>query len=543
MKPSCVVSWSGRFVTCVAAAGVLTGAMFATVDSAEARSKKRHSSQHKTRIAPAATFTGASNYAALVVDAKTGAVLYEKNADNLRFPASVTKVMTLYLVFEDLERSRISLDSRITMSANCAAAAPSKLGLRPGQSLRVEDGIKALVTKSANDVACAFAENLEGSEAGFADRMTRKARAVGMSKTVFRNASGLPNPTHVSTARDLVTLGRAIQDRFPRYYGYFGTRVFNFAGRTMPNHNKLLGRVEGVDGIKTGYTNASGFNLLTSVKSQGRSIVAVVMGGRTGPSRDAHMRELIALNLPKAQSGSRTAPLVAENDRGSRSTRPAVMASVPTPLPLPAPLMPVREQQVADVPVPLPSPAPVASGATPKAVARALPPAEEPVAVASLPVEPEPAPAVAEVGQPMRWVVGTQPSVTGSVARKPDPVVAAVIEDREEAPARPVRVASATRDLDVAPRPAPTAERAPVRSGWMIQIGATTAPDQAQQLLSNAKAKGGAVLKRAEPFTETFTKGETTYYRARFAGLNERTAGAACKALKRSSVSCFAIKN
>jgi len=533
MKASCVVSWSGRFVSCVAAAGVLAGAVLTTVDSAEARSKRRHAPQHKSLITPAATFTGAPNYAALVVDAKTGAVLYEKNADDLRFPASVTKVMTLYLVFEDLERSRISLDSRITMSAHCAAAAPSKLGLRPGLGVRVEDGIKALVTKSANDVACAFAENLEGSEAGFADRMTRKARALGMNRTVFRNASGLPNPSHVTTARDLVTLGRAIQDRFPRYYGYFGTRSFTFAGRTMPNHNKLLGRVEGVDGIKTGYTNASGFNLLTSVKSQGRSIVAVVMGGRTGPSRDAHMRELIALNLPKAQPGSRTAPLVAENDRGSlRTTRPAVMASVPTPLA--APTLPVRER-VAEADIPLPAPAPVASGVTPKAAPRVVPVDEQPIVAASLPVAAEPAPASAEVGQPMRWVVGNQPSVTGSVAR-------AAAASQDEA-SRPIRVASATRDLDVAPRPAPAAERAPARSGWMIQIGATTEAERAQQLLSDAQAKGGKMLKRAEPFTETFTKGETTYYRARFAGLTERTADAACKALKRSSVSCFAIKN
>jgi D-alanyl-D-alanine carboxypeptidase len=331
-----------RLLSCIAAAGIIAGASLATFDAAEARSKKR--SHRSVRPAPAATFTGASNYAALVVDAKTGQTLYEKNADAVRFPASVTKVMTLYLVFEDLERGRIRLDTRLAMSPRCAAMAPSKLGLRAGQTIDVENGIKALVTKSANDVACAFGDNLEGSESAFADRMTRKARALGMTQTVYRNASGLPNSDHVTSARDLVTLGRAVQDRFPRYYGYFGTRVFAYGSRRMPNHNRLLGRVEGVDGIKTGYTNASGFNLLTSVKSRGRSIVAVVMGGRTGASRDNHMRELIALTLPKAQPGSRTAPLVAEAPSAPRA-RPAVMAA------LPAPLAPASERVAIDAPV------------------------------------------------------------------------------------------------------------------------------------------------------------------------------------------------
>lgn len=542
-----VPTLGGRIATGLAILGVASAATLATFDTADARSKKRVPRLARPAVA-AATFTGAANYAALVVDAKTGRTLYEKNADAIRFPASVTKVMTLYLVFEDLERGRIRLDTRMTMSSECASRAPSKLGLRPGQTIDVEDGIKALVTKSANDVACAFGDNLEGSEGAFAERMTRKARAIGMSSSVFRNASGLPNGSHVTTARDLVTLGRAIQDRFPRYYGYFGTRVFNFAGRAIGNHNKLLGRVEGVDGIKTGYTNASGFNLLSSVKSNGRSIVAVVMGGRSGPSRDAHMQQLIAMNLPKAQPGSRTAPLVAdasEREPVVRSARPAVMASVPTPLASPLPGA-TRVASLDAVPLPAPAPAPMASGATPKPEARvvearmseprarAVPVEAEPVEAASVPV---PAVAAAPAAKPMRWVVGAAPTVTGSVASDDEPraqLASATVPTSVRSPRSGAR--------DVVEAPAPVVEQ-PARKGWMIQIGATTEAGQAEALLSDAKSKAGRALTAAEPFTETFTKGATTYYRARFAGLNEQSADAACKALKRSSVSCFAIKN
>lgn len=523
-----VSKFGARIATGLTLTALVGAALVATVDDADARSKKK-----RPRIAQpvaAATFTGASNYAALVVDAKTGRTLYEKNADAIRFPASVTKVMTLYLVFEDLERGRIRLDTRMTMSSECASRAPSKLGLRPGQTIDVEDGIKALVTKSANDVACAFGDNLEGSEGAFAERMTRKARAIGMSSSVFRNASGLPNGSHVTTARDLVTLGRAIQDRFPRYYGYFGTRVFNFAGRSIGNHNKLLGRVEGVDGIKTGYTNASGFNLLTSVKSNGRAVVAVVMGGRSGPSRDAHMQQLIAMNLPKAQPGARTAPLVADaSERGSvRGARPAVMASVPTPLASPLPgVQRVAALDDMPAPPPVPVPAPISSGATPRPEARIV---EARVRTVSVETEPVAAAAVAPAPQPMRWVVGAAPTTTGSVPAD-EPRV-------ELASAAPVPV-KATRAVAAAP----AIVEQPARKGWMIQIGATTEPSQAEALLSDARTKGGRALNAAEPFTETFTKGATTYYRARFAGLNEQSADAACKALKRSSVSCFAIKN
>ncbi|MDN5925466.1 MAG: D-alanyl-D-alanine carboxypeptidase [Hyphomicrobiales bacterium] len=254
-------------------------------------------------VGAASTVEANSRYAGIVIDAKTGKTLYKSHADAPRYPASLTKMMTLYLAFDALESGRIVESTKIPVSHNAASEVPSKLGLRPGQTITVEQVILALVTKSANDAATAIGEFLGGSEAGFARMMTEKARQLGMSSTTFRNANGLPDKAQKTTARDMARLGMALRDHHPRYYGYFTTKSFKYKGRRFGNHNKLLGRVKGVDGIKTGYTNASGFNLVSSVEVRGRSLVAVVMGGRTGRSRDAHMRHLISRYLPKASTG------------------------------------------------------------------------------------------------------------------------------------------------------------------------------------------------------------------------------------------------
>jgi D-alanyl-D-alanine carboxypeptidase len=269
---------------------------------AEARSRKR------LRAAGA----WQAGFAAIVVDAKTGKILDEENPDALRHPASLTKIMTLYLLFERIEQGKLTLKSKLRISENASEQPPSKLGVQEGQTIDVDDAIKALVTRSANDIAVAIAENIAGDEDAFAVQMTRKARALGMSNTTFKNASGLPDREQVTTARDMATLGRAIQDRFPALYPFFATQSFYYRGRVIANHNRLLGRVPGVDGIKTGYTNASGFNLVTSIRHKNRHVVAVVLGGRTGALRDQYMRELIADNLDDAHSGPRSAPMVAE---------------------------------------------------------------------------------------------------------------------------------------------------------------------------------------------------------------------------------------
>jgi D-alanyl-D-alanine carboxypeptidase len=245
-------------------------------------------------------------FSTIVVDAKTGEVINSAKPDELRHPASLAKIMTLYLLFSELDAGRLKLNSQIRISAEAAAQPPSKLGLKPGQSIEVEDAIKALITRSANDVAVAIAEIIAGDEESFAKLMTRRARGLGMTRTVFRNASGLPDPEQVTTAREMALLSLALQDRFPKYYPYFATRVFHWHGVAIGNHNRLLGSMDGVDGIKTGYTGASGFNLVTNVKRNNRHIVAVVMGGRTGAVRDELMRDLINENIRVASAGPRT---------------------------------------------------------------------------------------------------------------------------------------------------------------------------------------------------------------------------------------------
>ncbi|MBK3411222.1 D-alanyl-D-alanine carboxypeptidase family protein, partial [Methylobacterium ajmalii] len=310
----CVHGQSGPALPAVLAAAAVLTAL--TASPAEARRRAHHGGG------------GGYNppYAAMVVDAKTGRVMHAVNEDALRHPASITKVMTLYLLFEQLERGKMDLDTPLTVSANAARMPPSKLGVRPGSTVTVEEAIKALVTKSANDIACAIGENIAGSEPAFAEMMTRKAHSLGMSRTHYANASGLPDSDQITTARDLTILARAIQDRFPKYYRYFQTRSFAFKGRVIGNHNHLLGRIEGVDGIKTGYTRDSGFNLMTSARTSDRHIVAVVLGGKSGASRDNIMAKLVQANLPVAYAGARTsAPVIEVAER----PRPAVVAERP----------------------------------------------------------------------------------------------------------------------------------------------------------------------------------------------------------------------
>jgi D-alanyl-D-alanine carboxypeptidase len=241
-----------------------------------------------------------SKYAAIVVDANSGKVLFEDNAEAARYPASLTKMMTLYMLFEALEQGRLSLSSAIPVSAYAASRPPSRLGFKPGQSIDVDTAISALATKSANDVAAAVGEYLAGSEEQFAQMMTAKGRQLGMRRTVFHNASGLPDDGQQTTARDMALLGIALRTRFPQYYGYFSRQAFSFNGKTIRGHNRLIGRVEGVDGIKTGYIRASGFNVVTSVNKDGRWLVLTVLGGNTAADRDAHVRDLIERYLPRA---------------------------------------------------------------------------------------------------------------------------------------------------------------------------------------------------------------------------------------------------
>ena len=400
---------------CVLGLVTFTTAIICTSDSAEARRYRhrhyaRHHDSHK-----AARESYSPQFSSIIVDGNSGATLSANNPDGIRHPASLTKIMTLYLLFERLDAGKMKLDTEMDVSAHASEQAPTKLGLRPGQTIKVEDAIKGLVTRSANDAAVVIAEAISGDEDDFAKLMTRKARALGMTKTVYRNASGLPNDEQVTTARDQSTLGRAIQDRFPRYYRYFSTSVFNYRGQSIRNHNRLLGNVEGVDGIKTGYTRASGFNLVTSMRRGNRHLVGVVMGGRSGGSRDAIMRNLLAENLDKGATKRTVAAIternpadanadMAEADAASRPTetvqvngavasaepalaalpatrsvapaKPSLMAAAAAALP-PPPAKPeqarVAEQQAK------PEPAPLTSGVIQTQAISAIPGSAEPM--------------------------------------------------------------------------------------------------------------------------------------------------------------------
>jgi D-alanyl-D-alanine carboxypeptidase len=376
----------------------VTTAVIFTTDTADARryKKRHHVRQHVQSYSPA--------FASIIVDANSGATLTANNPDASRHPASLTKIMTLYLLFERLEAGKMKLDTELEVSEYASRQAPTKLGLRPGQTIRVEDAIKGLVTRSANDASVVIAEAIAGDEDDFAKLMTRKARALGMTKTIYRNANGLPNPEQVTTARDQATLGRAIQDRFPRYYRYFATTSFNYHGRSIRNHNRLLGNVEGVDGIKTGYTRASGFNLVTSMRRGNRHLVGVVLGGRSGGSRDAIMRNLLAENLEKGASKRTVAAIternpadanadVAEAEAASRPTQMVqahgaiqVASAAPEPVAAPttrsiAPRPSVLAAATAAVPPAQPKaePAPLTSGVIQTLPIAAIPGSSEPM--------------------------------------------------------------------------------------------------------------------------------------------------------------------
>ncbi|HEY9079101.1 D-alanyl-D-alanine carboxypeptidase family protein [Magnetovibrio sp.] len=271
-----------------------------------------------------------AKYASLVIDAKTGEVLHEINADTRNYPASLTKMMTLYMVFEALEDGRLRMDDRIMMSRRAANQPPSKLGLKPGQTLSVEDAIRALAIKSANDVAAAVSEHLAGTERQFALLMTAKARTLGMTSTTFRNASGLPHRAQMSTARDMSKLARALLMHFPHRYHYFSESAFEYSGKTYKTHNQLLTNYEGTDGIKTGYIRASGFNLVASVKRGEKRLIGVVFGAKNSTTRNNHMVKLLDKGWSKvdpqmavAQAQGKTELKTAANTPAKSPNRPS----------------------------------------------------------------------------------------------------------------------------------------------------------------------------------------------------------------------------
>lgn len=291
-------------------------------------------------------------YAAIVVDVESGEVLHAANADETRYPASLTKMMTLYMLFEELERGTLQLDSRLPVSAYAASRQASKLYVKAGSTLPVETAIQALVIRSANDVAVVVAEALGGSETNFARMMTDKARQLGMPRTTFRNPNGLPDAGQTTTARDMATLSIRLMQDFPQYYPYFSQTRFSWNGQTITGHNRLLDNYPGADGMKTGFIRASGFNVATSAVRDGRRLVSVVMGGFTAASRDAHMSDLLDRGFVRASLFGRGDWVAQADFSGDRMSLPA---GTPATTPVPAASQPGLQLASLQAPEPLPS--------------------------------------------------------------------------------------------------------------------------------------------------------------------------------------------
>ncbi|MGO7018087.1 serine hydrolase [Rhizobium leguminosarum] len=470
-----------------------------------------------------------SKYAGIVVDAKTGNVLYSENADRLQYPASLTKMMTLYMTFEALEQGRIRLDTPVPFSAHAAAQAPTKLGVRAGGTITVEQGILGLVTLSANDAATALGEMLGGgSEDRFAQLMTAKAHALGMTRTTYRNANGLPNTAQMTTARDQARLGIALRQHFPQYYGYFSTRAFKFGSRTIRSHNRLVGSVRGVDGIKTGYTRAAGFNLVSSVQVDGKSIVGVVLGGASTPARDAQMRNLIASYLPKASS------------RGGSSALIAQAAPAPAMIETPAPVQPKKAQQQVAKTITAAQP-PVSAAAADLSLPHKGPlpdaryqVAETEVAYAETAAPKSDNPLVAQP-MPAPTKVKTMAFKQQASVTVPTPAPAYMPPEQGDTSVDNVTTASTT------PSPTRAASTSNGPTGWVVQVGVSPNRQMAMDLLESAKSKGGKALASAKPFAVAYAAGGDQLYRARFGGFDDqRDAVNACKALKKAGIKCWA---
>ena len=479
----------------------------------------------------------AARYAGIVVDAKSGKVLYSEDADGLRYPASLTKMMTLYLVFEALDQGRISKNTPVTMSQHAASQAPSKLGVKAGGTFTVEQGILALVTRSANDCAVALGELIGGSETRFARMMTAKAHALGMSRTVYRNANGLPNDAQVTTARDQARLGLALRQHFPQYYDYFSTRSFRFGRQIIGNHNKLLGRVRGVDGIKTGYTRKAGFNLVTSAQTDGKSIVGVVLGFQSGGGRDAQMASLVKKYLPSATSrGGNPAPIPMKEP-----SEPVVASKV-------APTQPItadnEDDSGSDSLLPKNGPVPstrytveeMAAAISPK---DALPGEDTPVAVDAVYSQKADSSDEGDNPKPQKFVAMVKPTPAPEFI--PPAAIDAPMEkvDKQTTASTTASkpIVKATEKADASDDDNETKQP----NGWVIQIGVASDKDKAKELLQEAQDKGGKVLRSASPFSVPFQSGGSRMYRARFSGFkNQEAALSACKLLKKKGTNCWA---
>lgn len=420
-----------------------------------------------------------AKYAAFVMDAETGQTIFADHADDQNYPASLTKMMTLYLLFEDMESGKVNLRTPLKVTPRAERQQPSSLGLRHGETISVQTAIQAIVIKSANDVAVTIAENLAPNETEFAKRMTRKAQLLGMSHTVYRNASGLPNKQQVTTARDLARLALALQRDFPKYYKYFSLTEFEYEGQVIPTHNNLVKSYPGADGLKTGFIAASGFNLAASAHRDGRRLIAVVMGGNTARWRD-----------------QRTADLL---DRGFAEV---AYASAKTPRP---PRNPKNELAVASAP----------DGVEAASTAQG-----DADASASI---------VTDITSSF-----VPPSVGIASASSGE---APLLPPRKPAPPQKLTTVAAL------PHSAVPVHKPAQVGAWAIQVGAYSDRRAAETAASSAMAAQTAdAAASAAVRIEPFTASTRTLYRARVVGLSANDAQRACSQLKRESRPCMVLR-
>jgi D-alanyl-D-alanine carboxypeptidase len=436
-------------------------------------------------------------FAWIVLDAQTGQVLGEQNADVLTYPASLTKMMTLYVTFEALNQGRVRIDQLFRVSADAASRPPSKLGLIPGETVPLRDLILGLVTRSANDAAAVIAENLAGSEANFARYMTWKARQLGMNHTWFQNASGLPDPGQRTTARDIARLSLALYYNFPREYRYFSTQEFHFRGHEINTHNRLLEWYQGADGIKTGFINASGFNVATSAVRNGRRLIGVIMGGQSARIRDLQMASLLDQGFARLDYRPPATTLVASAPAASApaaSPRPSSSTAIAATAPA-APTATVAAQSA-------PAPAPAT-----RAVAAATPVA-----------------ALAEDDDDDDEEDDAPAPKTEAVRRLADNALRHLT---------PVSKARATPAVQV---------RETANGGWSIQLGAFRDQAAARRVLHQA-AGVAAVKGKPQQVLAPAKSERTPLYRARLLNFSETGARAACAELQKRKLACTVVRS
>jgi D-alanyl-D-alanine carboxypeptidase len=435
-------------------------------------------------------------FSALTVDARTGAILYQNDPDGLRHPASLTKMMTLYVLFQDLKSGRIKRSTQLRISARAANMAPSKLGLKPGATISVDDAIKALVTKSANDVASAIGENLGGTESNFAARMTRVAHTIGMSRSTFLNSSGLPNPGQYTTARDMATLGLRLMRDYPQYYPYFRIQSFNFRGQTIRTHNRLVGHFDGTDGIKTGYIADAGFNLVTSTRRGDKRLVGVVLGARSANVRNNYMMVMLQKMFAHAKDGQMVAAL-AGSSKGI--INPVAVA----------------DKTVASVKVET-----TQSTDNEQLTAAAASAAEGPV--------------VAGDDEDAADTASTTNADQPKVLQADLAPVANIQNGKRQLPkVLPFSVKSTADE--------PSVLTTEITQSWNIQLGAF--PDKAAAQAKLTSIRGGAVasLDGKPAFTVAVKKGSKVIYRARFGGFDEASAKQACASIMKLGSACLLV--